>query len=163
MDQRNTQTSQAPETFGQTLREEIIEETFRCEWLYVGLVDTDFKHREDEEQYIRAGGAVDALLELARRQGLAEETAGAEGEGRERLRRHMLDRKENGPARLQEIQEEMARIEAEVPLSGERLDHTCTDQRRSRGYYDLTNERLAIRDDLELVDLAFRYLDGEDI
>lgn len=159
-DNKSSQSPENPESFGQVLRKQIIEETFQREWLYVGLVDTDFKNREDEEQYIRAGGAVDALLELARRQELADEAEGSEAEGHERLRKHMQDRTEKGPARLEKIQEEMARIDAEIPLNGCREAHT---ERSRRGYYDLNYERLCIEGDLEIADLAFRYLDGEDI
>jgi hypothetical protein len=57
----------------------------------------------------------------------------------------------------------MARIEAEVPRPPRYGDHTCADERSSRGYYDLNNEQLAIRDDLAIADLTFRYLDGEDV
>jgi hypothetical protein len=160
---QNESKDQAPHTLEQTIRGEIVEETFRREWLYIGLVDTDFKHWDDEEQYIRASGAVDALLELARRLGLVEKVADAEGEGRERLRRHMRDRQENGPTRLLELHKEMARIEAEVPRPLRYCDHTRVDERSSRGYYELNNEQLAIRDDLAVADLTFRYLDGEDI
>lgn len=160
MESQNKSKGQAPQTLGQTIRDEIVEEIFRREWLYVGLVDTDFKHWDDEQEYIRAGGAVDVLLELARRLGLAEESNGAEGEGRERLRRHMLDRKKNGPARLREIGAEMARIDAELPPSDHREDY---EERGRRGYYEMNNERLAVEGDLHLAELTFRYLDGEDI
>lgn len=160
MDVQNENKGKAPKTLEQTIRDEIVEETFRREWLYVGLVDTDFKHWDDEQEYIRAGGAVDALLDLARRQGLEEDVRGAEKEGCERLREHMLHRQHEGPSRLEELKREISRIEDEVPMHEFSRDSA---EREKRGYYELRTEKLAIECDLEIADLTMRYLDGEDI
>lgn len=151
---------QSNKSLAEDIREAVVEEVSRKEWLYVGLVDTDFRHWEDEEQYIRAGGAVDALLDLARKQKLSEELSGAEAEGCKRLRAHMLDRKDNGPARLREVKEQLARIETEVPMQEYGRDSR---EREKQGYYDLRAEKLSIEGDLEIADLTISYLDGEDI
>lgn len=151
---------QQSKSLDEDIREAVVAEVSRREWLYVGLVDTDFKHFEDEEQYIRADGAVDALLELAHKQGLSNELSGAEAEGKQRLRDHMLDRKENGPARLMEVRAHLGRIEHEVPMHEYHRDSA---EREARGYYELRTEKLAIEGDLEIADLALSYLDGEDI
>lgn len=150
----------ANKTTADHIREAVVAEVSRREWLYVGLVDTDWKHWEDEEQYIRADGAVDALLDLARKLGLSEELSGAEAEGSNRLLEYMLDRKENGPARLEEVRARIERIEREVPMREYPRDST---EREARGYYELRTEKLAIEGDLEIADLTIRYLDGEDI
>lgn len=142
------------------IREAVVAEVSRREWLYVGLVDTDFKHFEDEQEYIRADGAVDALLDLARKLGLSQELSGAEAEGRTRLREHMLDRKENGPARLKEVRAHIEKIEREVPMHEYPRDSAV---REACGYYELRTEKLTIEGDLEIADLTIRYLDGEDI
>lgn len=159
-DESKGQTPQAPHTLKQTIRDEIVEETFRREWLYVGLVDTDFKSWDDEQEYLRAGGAVDALLQLARKQGLEEDVRGAEKEGCGRLREHMLGRQYDGPSRLEELKREISCIEQEVPMNEYGPDSA---ERERRGYYELRTEKLAIEGDLEIAELAIRYLDGEDI
>lgn len=150
----------ANKTTADEIREAVVSEICRKEWLYVGLVDTDWRHHEDEEEYLRAGGAVDALLDLARKRGLAEELSGAEAEGRQKLREHMIDRRDNGPSRLQMIEGYLDKIECEVPLNNYRRD---AKERERRGYYALRSEKLAIEGDLEIADLALRYLSGEDI
>ena len=150
----------ANKTTADHIRETVVAGVSRREWLYVGLVDTDWKHWEDEEQYIRADGAVDALLDLAGKLGLSQELSGAEAEGRNRLREHMLDRKENGPARLEEVRARIERIEREVPMREYPRDSA---EREARGYYKLRTEKLAIEGDLEIADLTIRHLDGEDI
>lgn len=147
-------------TTADTVREAVVDEASRRDWLYVGLVDTDFKHFEDEQQYIRADGAVDTLLELARKLGLSDELHGAEAEGKNRLREHMTDRKQNGPARLEEVREHIEKIEREVPMREYPRD---SKEREARGYYELRTEKLAIEGDLQIADLTIRYLDGEDI
>ena len=151
---------QANKTTADHIRDAVVAEVSRREWLYVGLVDTDFKHFDDEQEYIRAGGAVDALLDLARKRGLSDELSGAETEGRERLRAHMQDRKENGPARLEEVRARIERIERDVPMHEYPRDSA---EREARGYYELRREKLAIEGDLQIVDLTLSYLDGEDI
>lgn len=161
MDQKTPDTTNhEPQTTAKAIRDAVVSETSRKEWLYVGLVDTDFKNWEDEEAYIRAGGAVDALLDHARTMGLEDELRGAEEEGRKRLREHMEDRKKNGPSRLEELKQEITRIESEVPLNEYGPDSA---EREKRGYYELRTEKLAIEGDLEIADLTIRYLDGEDI
>jgi hypothetical protein len=72
----------------------------------------------------------------------------------------MEDRKKNGPSRLEELKQEISRIETEVPLNEYGPDSA---ERERRGYYELRTERLAIEGDLEIADLTIRYLDGEDI
>lgn len=154
MDQQTT-----PST-GEEIRSAVVQETSRKDWLYVGLVETDFKNWEDEEQYIRAGGAIDALLDLARRCGLSEEVRGAGKEGEQKLREHMLHRQAHGPARLEVLEEEIEQIEREVPLREYRRDSA---ERERRGYYEKRTEKLAIEGDLEIAGLTISYLDGEDI
>lgn len=151
---------QANKTTADHIRDAVVAEVSRREWLYVGLVDTDFKNFEDEQQHLRSDGAVDALLDLARNLGLTEELFGAEAEGSQHLRNHMLDRKENGPARLEEVRARIERIEREVPMREYPRDSA---EREARGYYKLRTEKLAIEGDLEIADLTIRHLDGEDI
>lgn len=150
----------ADKTTAEAIRNAVVAEVSRRDWLYVGLVDTEWKHHEDEEQYLRASGAVDALLDLARKLGLSEELSGAEAEGRQRLREHMQDRTGNGPARLEEVRARLEQIEQEVPIQEYPRD---SEERAARGYYELRREKLAIEDDLEIAEMVIRYLDGEDI
>lgn len=154
------QTKWSDKMTADTIREAVVEEVSRRDWLYVSLVNTEWKHFEDEQAYLRADGAVDALLDLANRLGFVEEMSGAEAEGRHHLREHMLDRRENGPTRLEEVSARMQEIEREVPMHEYRRDSA---ERESRGYYELFSEKLAIEGDLEIADITVRHLDGEDI
>lgn len=147
-------------TMGQTIRSAVVREASRRTWLYVGLVDTDWRNWEDERECIRAGGAVDALMELARERGFSEDVQGAEAEGKQRLREHMLDRQHNGPARLEELEAQIETIEREVPMEEYKRDSA---EREDRGYYGMRTEKLSIEGDLEIAELTIRHLDGEDI
>lgn len=155
MDQRTPE-----QTTGQAIRSAVVREASRRDWLYVGLVETDFKNWDDEQDQIRADGAVDALLDLARQLGLQEQVRGAEEQGRRELREHMVHRKRHGPARLEQLKVEIERIEREVPLHEYKRD---SKERERRSYYKMRKEKLSIEGDLEIADLTIRYLDGEDI
>lgn len=154
------QTNTTAQTIGQTIRNLLLEEVFHRDWLYAWLVETDYKHWEDEEDYIRTHGGVDALLRLAGMLGLSEEMKGAEGEGGRNLRAHMLDRQEHGPARLRQLNEQLESIESEVPLDDYKRDSV---QRDKRDYSRLRKEKASIEDDLKIAERAIRHIDGEDI
>lgn len=151
------------ETIGQQIRSVMIQEFYRKDWLYVDLVNTDWENREEEEDYFRCDGAVDVLMEFARLRGLEDEVIGdlhPEEAGKQRLRQHMLDRQHNGPARLEELESQIQRIQREVPMNDYTRDRA---ERVERGYYRLCDEKHDIEGDLEITELALRYIDGEDI
>lgn len=143
-----------------TIREAIIAEVFHRDRLYVSLLNTEWKHFEDEQQYLRADGAVDTLLDLARKLGLSRVLSGAEAEGRQKLREYMQDRRKNGPGRLEQIRARLEQIEYEVPMEEYLRD---SNERAARGYYELRSEKLLIVGDLEIAEMTIRYLDGDDI
>lgn len=136
------------------VREQIIENSSRKTWLYVWGVVTDWKHWEDEQEHLRADGALEALEHLAATLGLAEQVTGAAEEGRRRLRKQTEHCKKHGPARLAEIEEGLRNMMSVGPVDTP-YDPTA--------YSGLHREKAELDDSIRIADDLLNYLDGEDI
>lgn len=149
-----TTTEKVQEKIREKVREQIIENTYNKTWLYVCLVAEDWKHFEDEQEYIRADGALEALDDLARSLGLADQVASAAAEGRRRLRERAQHAQDHGPARWEEIKDSLHSMMYPGPGDKPYEPHE---------YSSLHRERARLDDDMKIAPSLIRYLDGEDI